>query len=1118
MKGTLQGDFSRFLFDRKKRYSAVRMQQGRVQLDADWNEQADILSERIRAGTADLVGPDGAPAGDAGFELIPERRCLELGVEQHHLLIGGAEGFPRPDFPPLPGHEPGLTVEIRVLPRTEGQLFSCWVRREQESRFRPVCSLRIENRRLVFERTGLADLVSGPREELIGRFHDVTASWGAEGVALWLDGEPVAEDRAGVRIPAGRFLFLVGARQEPFLAGLFEEVRLWNVRRTRDALAGQGPDREGGEAGDAGLLGHWRFDIEGDRPTTVPDLGPHGLDAVIRGSDAPPRWLPGELRIGAGRFYIDGVLCDNPEDVPFTAQPDAPGALLPQPRGREAEHHLFYLDVWERSISAIEDPGIREIALGGPDTTTRCQVVPQVKVLRLVTEEGRPSAAEIHRRWPELIAPEAERGKLLARRRQLATQRLENLLYRVEIHEGGDGRTAVVESVDAAAGKIVLVHWDHGWRPGQGVELFPFGAAPQDGPRRLARVTVVDPESRTLTVAGSLGPALGSADLRVRRIATFKWSRNNASVVFPIEKLDSGTRVVTLLPSARGTQGLEKGAWVELMDDRIALGGEANPLLRIERVDTLRQQVTLSPLPQGASVDPDFHPLLRVWDQESESGASAGDVTAWGVLPALGGDWQELEAGIQVRFQYDAPYRTGDYWWMPSRTSSQDVDWPRDSKGTPELLPPHGPEHRFSPLGLLTYEPEGFRLLDLRRTFHPWGSGAVSKAGDWMDGELDVRADARVRGDLEVEGSGTFREVWGPLRSRDAVDTPQIVDRSVTPEKLAWNVGTVPVGTAILGLGSVAPEGYEVTGWSTTLFSEAPRWIDRRQLPGGPPGPLVSAAVNGRIYSLLESGAFWEYEPRTDLWVRRRDVPVAGRGCAIAALNGKVYVAGGVDAAGRCSSRLFEYDPGRDDWDSRADLRTGRSSFGLVACRGRLHALGGLRDSPSGKCVTARHEAWDPASDTWSARHPLPQRVCAMGAAATDDRISIAGGETRVFQGRWGGGFTDDHHQYHPSADRWLPTRAPLPAPRRHARLVEVYGKLFSVGGEGAVGWLGDFDCYEPTVDGWVAQPALHEPIELPGVTSLDGTVYVAGALRNGGALMEECRVAARLRVLLREG
>ena len=39
----MKGDFSRITFDPKKHYSRVLMQQGRVQLDADWNEQAAIF-------------------------------------------------------------------------------------------------------------------------------------------------------------------------------------------------------------------------------------------------------------------------------------------------------------------------------------------------------------------------------------------------------------------------------------------------------------------------------------------------------------------------------------------------------------------------------------------------------------------------------------------------------------------------------------------------------------------------------------------------------------------------------------------------------------------------------------------------------------------------------------------------------------------------------------------------------------------------------------------------------------------------------------------------------------------------------------------------------------------
>ena len=61
----MKGDYSRFSFDRKKRYSAVLMQQGRLQLDADWNEQVQIAEHRNASFFRDLVGRSGAPQGNA---------------------------------------------------------------------------------------------------------------------------------------------------------------------------------------------------------------------------------------------------------------------------------------------------------------------------------------------------------------------------------------------------------------------------------------------------------------------------------------------------------------------------------------------------------------------------------------------------------------------------------------------------------------------------------------------------------------------------------------------------------------------------------------------------------------------------------------------------------------------------------------------------------------------------------------------------------------------------------------------------------------------------------------------------------------------------------------------
>src|SRR5260370_12864337 len=65
----MKGDFSRIRFEKNKHYTAVLEQQGRVDLDADANEQRAVdrvLRETINT---DVIGPYGAPEFDAGFEI-----------------------------------------------------------------------------------------------------------------------------------------------------------------------------------------------------------------------------------------------------------------------------------------------------------------------------------------------------------------------------------------------------------------------------------------------------------------------------------------------------------------------------------------------------------------------------------------------------------------------------------------------------------------------------------------------------------------------------------------------------------------------------------------------------------------------------------------------------------------------------------------------------------------------------------------------------------------------------------------------------------------------------------------------------------------------------------------
>ena len=161
-----------------------------------------------------------------------------------------------------------------------------------------------------------------------------------------------------------------------------------------------------------------------------------------------------DLTISPGRIYVDGILCQHEADadpITYLTQPDLPGAPLPseldEPPEPLAGLYLAYLDVWRRHVTVVEDPEIRERALGGPDTATRLKTVAQVKLWPLTGIEE-PSCTSELPGFATLVA--GSTGRLRARTQpsdeddspcvvpaSAGYTRLENQLYRIEIHDGG---------------------------------------------------------------------------------------------------------------------------------------------------------------------------------------------------------------------------------------------------------------------------------------------------------------------------------------------------------------------------------------------------------------------------------------------------------------------------------------------------------------------------------------------------------------------------------------------------------------------------------------------------------------------------------------------------------
>lgn len=385
---------------------------------------------------------------------------------------------------------------------------------------------------------------------------------------------------------------------------------------------------------------------------------------------------PRRLTIGAGRLYLDGLLAENFATPSATlgalAEATATGVVdyaaqpfWPRPDALPAGDgpHLAYLDVWLREVTAIEDPSLLEKALGGVDTTTRQQVVWQVRILPDVGEDvtaATPLPAIPG--WAARTAPAA--GRLTTRHAVTVAapdpclipasggyRGLENQLYRVEIIEGGPPGTA-------------RFAWS------------------RDNATVTARIEeVIAPDVLTLSCTGrdallrfNPGDWIEVTDDR-REFA------QRSGDMRQVRSVDhDGRRIVltaplpsTLLPSGVGT-------------------------------DTLARR----------------NSRVRRWDQAGQVRNSAGVVLAnldgpgsGGLIPVTpAGMAVVLEAGIEVLFDLAVPggvFRAGEHWCFAARSIDASVE-------ILDRAPPLGPHHHYTPLALVRWPGDA---IDQRRPLLP---------------------------------------------------------------------------------------------------------------------------------------------------------------------------------------------------------------------------------------------------------------------------------------------------------------------------------------------------------------------------------------------------------------
>jgi hypothetical protein len=206
--------------------------------------------------------------------------------------------------------------------------------------------------------------------------------------------------------------------------------------------------------------------------------------------------------------------------------------------------------------------------------------------------------------------------------------------------------------------------------------------------------------------------------------ATFKWSRDNASVASSVQEIVSHTVSGTELKLASlgrdAVLRFNTGDWVEILDDRRELSGEnGDPLLRrgVMRkitVDDAKQTISFTPPLPADLIPADGNDTLAArntrvkrWDQEGTVRDVNGNVIvnldavdSAGLIPVpAAGVWVVLENGVQVQFSLNpvgSAFRCGDYWVSAARSADTSVE-------TYAAMPPRGIHHHYCRLAVVTF-------------------------------------------------------------------------------------------------------------------------------------------------------------------------------------------------------------------------------------------------------------------------------------------------------------------------------------------------------------------------------------------------------------------------------
>lgn len=280
---------------------------------------------------------------------------------------------------------------------------------------------------------------------------------------------------------------------------------------------------------------------------------------------------------------------------------------------------------------------------------------------------------------------------------------------------------------------------------------------------------------------------------------------------------------------------------------------------------------------------------------------------------------------------------------------------------------------------------------------------------------------------------------------------------------------------------------------------QAQKWVKLAPFPE-PAEELLGAAAGGKMYVFAGLAPGWkpigmvyEYDPATDKWTKKKQMPLLSHHVAITEHRGKIYAFGGFKypdsspAAWAPIDNAWEYDPAMDTWKALAPLPTKRGSPVAVAVGDKIYVIGGANTPPGAKDPGVHPqrphrsvgtvEEYDPVTNTWRERSPMPTPRNHATAGVVNGKIYVIGGRVGAAFISSGSSNIDVVEEYDPVTDSWGPPRAKMPSARSAMASGVFGGRIYVSGGEGQDAqrmWtFRSLEAYDPATNTWATLPSM---------------------------------------------